>query len=198
MFHGTKKLLTSISLMLPWLATHRDVLSPREGSERWVSQMETISGGCFCCAVPAFIHYHRKWRSGILLGSLTSVHCSIWITTSSGSFLDASTLSSWLAIAEFPPPYVLHRPIPVPVWREKAFLQFSHQMMLPSHSRGNHWSVDWLRNDWCWRSGVLVVRLITKLIMKQATKNVSSPPEECLGLIMDVAHTPKSKETFAN
>ena len=105
--------------MLPWLAMHMDVLSPREGSERWVSQMETISGGCFCCAVSALIHYHKKWRSGVLLGSLTSVDHSIWITTSSASFSDVSTLSSCPVIAEFPP-RVLHRPIPIPVWREKA------------------------------------------------------------------------------
>lgn len=88
------------------------------------------SGGCFCWAVPAFIHYHKKWRSSILPGSLTSADCSIWITASGVSFSDVSTLNSHPATAEFPPPCVLHRPILIPAWREKSSVQFSHQVML--------------------------------------------------------------------
>lgn len=184
----------------PWLALQRGPLSPWEGSERWVSQMETLClRWVFLLCSPNLYPCHQKWRSGILPACLTSVDCSIWTETSSETFSDVSTLSSDPAVAKFPLLFVLHPPIPVPIWHERNFLQFSHQVMLHSHSRCNRWSINQLRNDWWWRSGVLLVRLITKLLItKHATKNGSSPPQECWGSIMDVALTPKSKETIAN
>lgn len=138
--------------------------------------------------------YPKKGRFGFL----ASVDVSICLRTSTLSVLDASTLRSDPTAVKFPPPFVLHWPIPIPVW-PKNFPQSSPQAVLHVHSWWNHWSINRLSNDWCWGSGILVVRLITKLlIIKQATKNLPSPPEECLDLITDVAHTPKSKETFAN
>lgn len=132
---------------------------------------------------------HNKWESGIPLGYLTGVDSSLCTWASRLGFADESTLCGGLSQLPDFHLFVLHLPIPIPVWEGKNFPQFSHQVMLHSHLWWNHRPIDQLRNDWCWRSVILLVRLITRLlIMKQATKNVSSPPRECLGLIMDV-HT---------
>lgn len=132
MLHGTKKLLVSTNRMLPRGWPHRGVYCHLEKAlkDEFLRWKLAISGGCFCCAVPAFIHYDKKWRSGILPGTLASVDGSIWIATPTASLSDVTTLDSQPAVAKFPLPCVLHWPIPVPDDVRRIFFLFSHQVML--------------------------------------------------------------------
>lgn len=135
----------------PWLATQRDVLSPWEGSERWVSQMETCDfRWVFLLCSPSLCPYHKKWRSVILPGSLTSVDYSIWIGTSNASFSGVSTLSSRPAVADFPLPFVPHwsgHSSSCSVWEELSSVltlgdaPFSFMMKSSIHSLVEKWQM---------------------------------------------------------
>lgn len=177
MLYGTEKQLTSTNLA----GCAEGFVFTLRRLWRWVSRIETrYLRWVFLLCSPSLYPYHKRWRSGILPGDLTSVDCSIWVGTPVWGFFlkkNVSTLSSILQLLNFHLLLFFIDPF--------QFLFGMRRISLNSHTKGcsifhswwSHQSINWLRIDWCWRSGILVVRLITKLlIMKQATKNLSSPP----------------------
>lgn len=159
----------------PWLARHRES-SHWEGSERGVSKVEALpSQVVFLLYSPKlFIHTIKSGNLAFLWVIGLHLHVSLWC-----EFCKCVYTEQWDPVtARFPPLYFCINPFQFRFGREgENFPQFSHQVMYRSHLWWNHWSMNQLRNDGCWKSAILLGRLITKLLItKQATKNLPSPP----------------------